>query len=280
MNPQIKRKNGVIVSRGIGWCTHTHNPIGGCFHDCKWKMPDGQIAKCYAGDAARGAASGQYPNGFEYHYWRPDHLDDPLKYSEPAHIFIDSMSDLCGEWVPEDQILLVLDMIKRAHWHIFQSLTKNAPRLLKFADKLPPNLWVGASTPPDFFLGHELNQRQKDQMLDRTLGVLTIISGYVPVTWLSIEPLSWDVSEIISQHKPLKWAVIGAASNGKTKYQPEPGRVQKLHDVLDAQGVPVWHKQNLIWSPHREYWPGMIKSEFMQMYEAELEADRMPPMIV
>jgi protein gp37 len=249
MNKQYKPGGG----RGIEWTNYTHNVIGGCHHQCRWTMPDGSIAICYAEEIAKKFISA-YPQGFDHHYWRPQHLDDPMKLKQPAKIFIDSMSDLFGRWVPTEQIEQVLDMCRQAHWHTFQSLTKNPPRLLKFAAHLPPNLWVGASSPPDAMFGRSLSRQQQEKMLRRTLEVLSDLSRN-HVTWISFEPLSWDVAAIVAEYPgALRWAVIGAASNGPRVYQPDPAHVQALLDVLDDQDVPIFFKGNLKGCPAGDPW--------------------------
>lgn len=265
MNKQGTLVNGK-VSGGIEWLItrlpdgterrgYTHNPVGGCQHGCRWTMPDGKIAICYAESTAEGAASAAYPHGFEHHYWRPGALNEPERVKEPARIFVDSMSDLFGAWVGDDEIRAVFEMCRRAHWHTFLALTKNAPRLLKFKGEFPANLHVGISTPPDYMLGRKLTEAQKRRMLEKGLSVLAEVGDHIPVMWVSVEPLSWDVSPIFKANKPAKWVVIGAASNGKVKYQPDPAHVQALLDVLDAQGVPVFFKGNLIWAEWREEYP-------------------------
>lgn len=274
MNKQGKVVNGKVVG-GIEWTKtvdpdgtekqgYTWNPVGGCRHACRWSMPDGSIAKCYAEEVANGVAQAAYPDGFEGHYWRPDKLEEPLRIKKPARIFLDSMSDLMGRWVPDDQINSVLDVCRQADWHIFQLLTKNAPRLKKF--DFPANVWVGVSSPPDFMWGSPLTDWQKLRMLEKSLDVLGELSENI--TWLSAEPLSWDIAEIIElSPNALDWAVIGAASNGPKKYQPDPTHVQNLLDVLDAQMVPVFFKGNLDWQPHREDFPGeMHRSERYCLY--------------
>jgi protein gp37 len=251
MNKQEKRKGGKVVGRGIEWTDWTWNPIGGCRHACQWAMPDGSIAICYAEEVANGVAQKAYPQGFEAHYWRPDKLDDPLKIKKPAKIFLDSMSDLMGHWVPDDQINSVLDVCRKADYHTFQLLTKNAPRLLKF--DFPPNVWVGVSSPPDFMWGKPLSRQSQEQMLTKSLEVLSQIDN---VTWISAEPLSWDIAPIVEQYpKALDWVVIGAASNGPKKYQPNSDHIHHLLYVLDKQRVPVFFKGNLDWSLHREDFP-------------------------
>ncbi len=237
---------------GIEWTQYTWNPVGGCKHGCRWQMPDGTTAVCYAETVAEGLARASYPQGFAHHYWHPDKLDEPLKLKDPARIFLDSMSDLMGTWVPDEQILAVLDIVRRADWHTFQLLTKNAPRLLKFKDKFPPNLWVGASLPPGTMFGKPLTLGQRVKMYCRIVDVLDELQ--VPVTWMSFEPLSWDVTSYYGL--PLiQWAVIGAASRGRDYFQPEQQWVEHLLDELDDIGSAVFFKGNLKWTPWRAEFP-------------------------
>lgn len=252
----------------IEWTEFTSNPIGGCLHGCQWRMPTGEIANCYAEDIAEGVARNAYPQGFEHHYWRPNEINEWQKVKTPAKVFVNSMSDLFGSWVPKEQVELVLGAMGRAHWHTFQSLTKATPNMLKYNALLPGNLWAGASVPPTFFKGHQLTEAQQARMLHRTMEVLSEIK--TPVRWLSIEPLSWDISGILESYPgAIRWAVIGAASNGKRKYQPKHEWVQNVLDVLDAQGVAVFFKGNLQWDVWREEFPVMEpKAVQMGLFES------------
>lgn len=228
----------------------TWNVGGGCLHRCRWKMPDGKIAICYAEEIAdKGVAKSNFPHGFEHHYFHEKRLDEPLKLKEPAGIFLDSMSDLFGHWVPETQIQAVLDVCREAHWHTFFALTKNAPRLLKF--DLPLNVWAGVSSPPDFFMGKELRRDQQSAMLFQSLTILSALRlRRKGIQWMSFEPLSWDVSEIVLKFPVgLQWAVIGAASNGRTYHAPADQALDSLLSVLDSHNVPVFFKGNLRSSP-------------------------------
>lgn len=245
-------------SRGIEWTDYTWNPVQGCKHGCRWTMPDGSVAKCYAETIANRVAQKAYPHGFEHHYWNPQKLYAPLKVEQPSRIFLDSMSDLMGHWVPKEQVEQVLDICRQAHWHQFQLLTKNAPRLLEF--EFPPNVWVGVSAPPSEMFGKPLSFTQQQRMVVRQLDVLSKLQ--VPVRWMSIEPLSFDIAPLL-EGSPLEWAVIGAAANGHKTYQPEPTWVQNVLDVLDAQGTAVFFKGNLVWQPWREMFPVNLVQQVM-----------------
>ena len=239
MTINLQNKKG---GRGIEWTDATWNPIAGCEHQCRWTMPDGDMAICYAEDIATSFATKAYPKGFDHHYWKPQHLTSPIKHKDSLKIFTGSMSDVFGARVPADHIKQVLDVIRSCPHHTFQMLTKNFPRVKQF--DLPSNVWIGASMPPDFMFGRELNQTSKVRMLHRMLEGLTGI--HATIRWMSFEPLSWDVSEIVKQYPvALDWAVIGAASKGKKLFPPSEHHFTALCDVLNFQEVPIFYKGNL-----------------------------------
>lgn len=237
MNKQ-KTKTG----RGIEWCDYTWNPISGCQHGCAWTMPDGSVANCYAEDVANRVAQKAYPMGFEHHYWKPDLLWQPGKIDKLSRIFVGSMADVFGHWTPAEQVEDILQACGAAFWHTFIFLTKNAPRLQKF--HFPSNCHVGISAPPSEMMGKPLSRYQQDKWFASSLNNLARCDA--KVKWVSFEPLSYDITNAIRGHTiDIQWAVIGAASNGKKIYQPEPQWVRNLIVKLDSQGTPVFFKGNL-----------------------------------
>lgn len=259
MNRQGKLVNGKVTG-GIDWlkyvlpdgterCGWTWNPVGGCSHGCVWHMPDGQRVECYAGEMAKRFGGGAYHWGFKEHYWRADYLRQPAAIKEPTSIFADSMSDLMGVQVPDREIEKVLKVCADAHWHRFFILTKNAPRLRRFA--WPPNVWVGVSVPPDEMFGKPLTRQQQRAMLRTGIKVLRSLDA--TVRWMSIEPLSWDVADDLIDCG-LDWVVIGPASKGPVIYQPDPRHLTRLVDVLDAQHIPVFFKSGLRGNPGITRW--------------------------
>lgn len=222
MNKQGNKRN---PSGGIEW-THcfgpgtgyTSNPVRGCLHNCKWEMPDGEIAGCYAKDIAERFPKA-YPNGFEHLSFHPEEFDAWKNLKAPSGIFCDSMSDLFGAQVPEEWIEQVLQAIADCPQHTFISLTKNPPRLQQ-CKRFPDNMWVGISAPPTFMFGQRLTKEQQIAWLRRGLQILGAADA--AVKWISIEPLSFDIScEITELGKAINWAVIGAASNGLKTHQPD-----------------------------------------------------------
>src|SRR3972149_9418395 len=127
----------------IEWTDATWNPITGCR-----KVSPG-CAHCYAETFARrfrGVPAHPYEQGFDLKLW-PERLDLPLAWKERKIIFVNSMSDLFHEDVPDDFIKRVFDVMAAARWHTFQLLTKRPQRLAGLAPDLPfpDNLWVGVS---------------------------------------------------------------------------------------------------------------------------------------
>lgn len=233
---------------------YTWNPTGGCFHGCTWRMPDGSKTECYAKTVAERLASSAYRQGFSHHYWRPQALKEPLKLKEPAGIFVGSMADLFGHWVPEDQIRQVLEVMEEAHWHIFQTLSKYPVRL-PFFNPYPSNTWVGVSLPA----GHYMSSEGGTKALKVYLRHMQNIQA--SIRFISIEPLWFDVASVLSDwlrlndKLPFEWAIIGAASNGRKIFQPQAEWVQALLDVFDSHNIPVFFKGNLKWKVWRADFP-------------------------
>lgn len=235
---------------------YTWNPTGGCFHGCTWRMPDGSVVECYAKTIAERFRSA-YTKGFEHHYWRPHALDAPLKLREPAGIFVGSMADLFGHWVPEEQIRQVMQVMQQAHWHTFQTLSKYPLRLPAF-NPFPPNVWVGVSLPA--------GQLMKPEGAARALAsyLAHMQSIQASVRFMSVEPLWFDVAPVfaqwIEQHErlPFEWVIVGAASNGRKLYQPKAEWTTRLLDILDQQHIPIFFKGNMEWADWRAAFPATM----------------------
>ncbi len=217
-------------------------------------MPDGSVTQCYAKTIAEGLAQSSYPNGFEHHYWREHMLDDPIKLKTPGKIFVGSMADLFGHWVPEAQIWRVIDVMRDADWHTFQTLSKYPVRLPDF-NPFPPNVWVGVSVPA----GHSMSEKGAARALMSYLKRMSRIQA--SVRFMSIEPLWFDAGSVFETwlqrngQLPFEWMIVGAATNGRLVYQPEPAWVERVVDIMDRLQIPVFFKGNLDWSPWREEFP-------------------------
>lgn len=127
----------------IEWAQVSWNPTTGCS-----KVSPG-CARCYAETLAerfRGVPGHPYQQGFDLRLW-PERLEQPLRWTRPRVIFVNSMSDLFHEAVPDDYIQRVFDVMARADHHVFQVLTKREGRLAELAPHLPwpPQVWMGVT---------------------------------------------------------------------------------------------------------------------------------------
>ena len=128
----------------IGWTNWTWNPISGCKNGCKYcyarKIATRFTPKNRLGDDCTQPGNGlheiryksqPFKYGFEptLHSYR---LYEPLIMKEPSKIFVCSMADLFGEWVPDEWIHKVLKIVKQCPQHVFQFLTKNSSRYKNF----------------------------------------------------------------------------------------------------------------------------------------------------
>jgi len=204
----------------IEWTDLSWNPITGCLHACDY---------CYAR-----AIYERYGWSFDPTL-RADRLGEPLKVKTPRRIFVCSVSDLMGAWVPREWVEQVIAIIRQCPQHTFQLLTKNPARYADF--EWPTNCWLGATA---------TNQEQWDAA-SRALSPVTS-----HVTYVSAEPLLSEVipSNGFSPH----WLIIGACT-GMVKSQPERSWVERLELFADQKGCPVFHKPNLKLPgrPRREY---------------------------
>jgi protein gp37 len=238
---------------GIEW-THifgprsgyTSNPVKGCQHACRWRMPDGKLAVCYAETTAERFPGKHYKNGFGQISFDARELDAIRKLKNPSGIFIDSMSDLFGKNVKDEWIFSVIDTIYSAPMHVFFSLTKNASRFRQFqySCEWPAHWWVGISSPPTFMFGHELLLIQQEVWFKCALEFLR--DSPAQRRWVSLEPLSFDAGAILEKSNcPLDWAVIGAATNGAQTHQPSEKFMVNALQALNARKIPVFMKGNL-----------------------------------
>lgn len=115
----------------IEWTDATWNPVRGCT-----KISPG-CKHCYAETFAerfRGVKGHPYEHGFDLRLV-PEKLVEPLRWRTPRRIFVNSMSDLFHEEVPDSYIESVVDVMARAHWHTYQVLTKRSMRMRDLLDK-------------------------------------------------------------------------------------------------------------------------------------------------
>jgi protein gp37 len=206
----------------IEWTESTWNPVTGCT-----KISPG-CTNCYAERMAlRLQAMGQsnYANGFELTL-QPHMLEMPLRWRKPQTIFVNSMSDLFHKDVPISYIQQVFDVMRQAHWHRFQVLTKRANRLAEVADQIiwAPNIWMGVS------VEHERQRHRIDAL--RKAGA--------HVKFLSLEPLLGPLPGL--NLSSIDWVIVGGESGPKAR-AIDPEWVTDLRDQCRFADVPFFFKQ-------------------------------------
>lgn len=207
---------------GIEWADATWNPVTGCT-----KVSPG-CKNCYAERLAlrlQAMGNPRYRNGFAVTL-HPDQLTLPLRWVQPRRIFVNSMSDLFHEAVPEEFIRRTFEVMVRADWHIFQVLTKRAERLAALAPKLPwpRNVWQGVSIE---------NARY-------TWRVAYLQKVPAAVRFLSLEPLLGPIPYL--ELDGIHWVIVGGESG--PRHRPvDPAWVRDIRDQCLAAGVPFFFKQ-------------------------------------
>jgi protein gp37 len=127
----------------IEWTNATWNPVTGCT-----QISPG-CDHCYAlafAERFRGVSGHPYQQGFDLTLWSK-RLSLPLSWKQPRYVFVNSMSDLFHESVPDEFICRVFEVLEQADWHVFQVLTKRPKRLASLAPTLPwpSHIWAGTS---------------------------------------------------------------------------------------------------------------------------------------
>lgn len=217
-----------MAESSIEWTEHTWNPVTGCT-----KLSPG-CKHCYAETmshrlTAMGAVG--YENGFKLTL-HPDRLEHPMRRKTPTMFFVNSMSDLFHEDVPDAFIEKVLDVCRRTPHHTYQVLTKRADRLPRFFARrdCPTNVWLGVSVE------------------DRKYGVPRIahlrrVKG-VAVRFLSVEPLLEDVG--VLDLNGIHWVIVGGESGSKARPMASTW-AESVRVQARAQGVAFFFKQWGAW---------------------------------
>ena len=219
----------------IEWTDATWNPVRGCS-----KVSPG-CANCYAETFAerfRGVSGHPFEFGFDLRLV-PEKLPEPLRWRTPKRIFVNSMSDLFQENVPDDYIKSVIEVMVKANWHTYQVLTKRAERMrellsshLKFAAK-QPHIWWGVSVE---------NKRNGFPRIDHLRKTPAIIR------FLSIEPLLEHLGPI--NLKGIGWVIVGGES-GPGARPMQQDWVLSIRNQCRENKIPFFFKQ----------WGGVRKHE-------------------
>ena len=229
---------------GASW-----NPVTGCS-----KVSPG-CAHCYAeafAERFRGVPGHPYEQGFDLQL-RPERLDVPLRWRRPRLVFVNSMSDLFHEEVPDEFVGRVFEVMERASWHTFQVLTKRNQRLAELAPQLPwpANVWMGVSIENRRFVHRADHLRQ------------------VPaaVRFISAEPLLGPLQDL--DLKAIDWLIAG----GESGHGARPMDLAWVRDLVArcrAANVAVFVKQL------GARWAGRGKGNQPSAWPADLRLREMP----
>jgi protein gp37 len=210
----------------IEWTDTTWNPVTGCT-----KISAG-CDNCYAerfSERFRGVAGHPFERGFDLTL-RPERLTQPLAWTKPRLIFVNSMSDLFHKEVPRDHIAKVFDTMERADWHIYQVLTKRSTLLMKFLNDRykvrppPSHVWFGVSV--------------EDQQA--TSRVVHLRKANASVRFLSIEPLIAPIGPL--NLEGVDWVIVGGESGPRAR-RMDPRWVIDIRNQCVAAQVPFFFKQ-------------------------------------
>jgi protein gp37 len=235
----------------IEWTDYTWNPVTGCWGPGGTAEKPNRCPYCYAQKVTN-----RFPGNFNR--WHDDpfvpkfamgeqllmgKFDDPAKVKKPSKIFVCSMADLFGAWVPSQWIGAVLETIRACPWHTFQLLTKNPERLANY-NPFPGNVWVGTTV---------TNQADADERLP------WLVKVEAPIIFISHEPLLGSINfasdeMVAADFTQVDWGIIGAMT-GPGAVKVDRIWVRQLMRQYHMAGVPVFLKNNLNWPEKIQEWP-------------------------
>lgn len=221
----------------VEWALWTWNPVTGCLHDC---------AYCYARDIANRFYDYLPLDSRFAPVFYPDRLSaptttklpklnqgmDPVKKLGLQNVFVCSMADLFGKWVPSEWIEAVLAQVwLNPQWN-FLFLTKFPARMSEF--DYPSNAWLGTTVDRQYAV--ERAEKAFHKLKN---------SGYKGIGWLSCEPMMERLT--FSSLTMFDWVVMGGASKSTrtSKFQPPREWVNHLQTQAHAANCKIYEKTNL-----------------------------------
>lgn len=252
----------------IEYCDYTYNPITGCLNGCPYcfarriaeRFGRCRIEACrylsmskildLEGPLLKTTKQGKntiapYPFGFTptFHRYR---LGEPARLKKPSRIFVGSMSDMFGEWVPDEWIKKVLEDCWKAPHHKYLLLTKNPSRYVKLWQKMPVYTVLMLN---NTISGATITcQKDIDNFDETTRG---------HINFYSVEPLLGTINMYNALIKcSLRWVIVGAQT-GPGAVKPQVEWVQSIVEQCRAANVPVFLKGNL-----KGIWEGELIQEY------------------
>ena len=212
----------MTTKSSIEWTELTWNPVTGCT-----KVSQG-CKNCYAERMAnrlKGIGISQYRNGFQVTL-APQVLANPYGWRKPRRVFVNSMSDLFHERVPEAYIQRVFHVMIETPQHTYQILTKRSDRLAELSARLewPDNVWMGVSV--------------EDQ--GTTYRISSLIQCGAKRKFLSVEPLIGPIRQL--PLRGIEWVIVGGESGPRARPMKKAW-VQSIHIACQKNGVAFFFKQ-------------------------------------
>lgn len=206
----------------IEWTECSWNPVTGCT-----KLTEG-CRHCYAATMARrlkAMGNVRYQNEFNVTI-HEDLITKPLEWKKSKMIFVNSMSDLFHNEIPDDVILKIFSTMNQASWHTFQVLTKRSERLLALSDKInwTDNIWMGVSVESKDCIYRSENLKQTG----------------AKIKFISAEPLLESISNI--DLNGIDWLIVGGES-GHYARTLEKQWVLELKDLAKSTNTAFFFKQ-------------------------------------
>ena len=217
----------MALNSKIEWTDTTWNPVRGCT-----KISAG-CKHCYAerfSERFRGVEGHPFGQGFDLRLV-PEKLSEPIKWTEPRMVFVNSMSDLFHKRVPDAYIGKVASTMRIARWHTYQVLTKRSARLKALLSGVlseaasDPHIWWGVSV------------ENKRHGLPR---IADLQGAPAAVRFLSVEPLLEDLGELPLEG--ISWVIVGGESGPGARPMREEWVLSIQQQCEDAE-VPFFFKQ-------------------------------------
>jgi protein gp37 len=153
-------------------------------------------------------------------------LEKPLEWKTPQVIFVNSMSDLFHKDVSLEFIQRVFDVMKRAHWHQFQVLTKRSERFTELSPYLEwtDNIWMGVSI----------------ENKDYVYRIDDLRKTGAKIKFLSVEPLLGPLPKV--NLKDINWVIVSGESGPGARPLERDWFINIRDKCLNAK-VPFFFKQ-------------------------------------
>jgi protein gp37 len=241
----------------IAWTDTTWNPTFGCS-----KISEG-CRHCYAATIALryGHSDKEWiaKNAAENVVLKPHKLREPYKLKEPSKVFVNSMSDLFHEQIPDEYIRKVFDVMYDLPQHTFQILTKRPERAAQWDYKWQFNMWLGTSV-EDARVKHRID---------------TIKDSKALIKFISFEPLIGDMGEM--DLTGIQWAIVGGESGqGYREMQHEWAR--DIRDTCLRDDVAFFFKQSSHFFTERG--TGLLHEDGRFYKWLQFPFNQMPPVVV